>query len=449
LIVSDNNDIIDANGTDINDKMKEIQSKIEQYKSAAIVLNSDYTIISANKAFKHKYQSKLILGSSKCYEVSHQAQQPCHLNGESCPLKECINTNKKQSVLHIHQHNNDLEYCDIQMQPVVYEGEKYFIEVLEQVEFANVTGESGKLIGQSVCFKRLISTINKSAKTNINILLHGETGTGKELVASAIHQASKRKNKPFIIVECTGLNESLFESELFGHEKGAFTGAHHTKKGLVELADGGTLFLDEIGDIPFNIQVKLLRLLETGTYRRVGGTQQLMADFRLICASHKNLTELVEKQLFREDLYYRIASFPIELPNLANRVSDIHLLANYFLQQSEFHYKKFSEKCLLLLQKLPFKGNIRELKNIVERLAVISDDDIIGDDILLSIYPDISSVDNALPARLQTYDSLPVTTLKEAEYLYIQSVIARFPDKPLYEIAKLLNISVRTLYRKL
>jgi DNA-binding NtrC family response regulator len=271
-------------------------------------------------------------------------------------------------------------------------------------------------------------------------LLHGETGTGKELVSKALHETSRRSDKPFVIIECTGLNESLFESELFGHEKGAFTGATHAKKGLIEIAKGGTVFFDEIADVPLSMQVKLLRLLETKCYRTVGGIKQLKADIRLICASHKNLLELVEKGEFRKDLYYRIAGFPISLPSLSERREDIPSLAQHFLAHSEMNHKKFSENALKKLIRYDYPGNIRELKSIVEQSALLANEDLIEiEDLPEQIFNELNDTAN-VPS-----DILP---LDEVEKLYLQK-LCETQDLPVGELAKKLDVSTRTLYRKL
>ena len=293
-----------------------------------------------------------------------------------------------------------------------------------------------KLIGKSAKFQELLKMITRSANSNISVLLQWETGTGKELTALSIHHASKRADKPFIEVECIGLNESLFESELFGHEKGAFTGASTSKKGLVCMADGGTLFLDEIGDIPLSLQVKLLRLLETGNYRRVGSVEKQTANFRLICASHKNLEQMVKRGEFREDLYYRIAAFPITLPTLRERRDDIALLAEHLLSKSEFSVKKFTDEALNKLANYHYPGNIRELKNIVQRSALLSDDDLIN-------------VEN-LPHNIIALTSLeesPINLISN-EKSHIIKLLNEHGNQPQI-IAQSLEVSVRTLYRKL
>jgi len=208
-------------------------------------------------------------------------------------------------------------------------------------------------------------------------------------VAKALHNQSQRSEKPFVIIEFTGLNENLFESELFGHDKGAFTGATQSKNGLIDLANGGTVFFDEIGDVPLNMQVKLLRLLETKSYRAVGSLKQKSSDFRFLAASHKNLLEMVKKGEFSEDPHYRIAGFPIHLPSLNERASDITLLAQYFLKHSDNPFKYFSATALKKLSLYSFPGNIRELKNVVEQASLLADEDEIQlDDLPTYIFAD-------------------------------------------------------------
>ncbi|AZQ85085.1 sigma-54-dependent Fis family transcriptional regulator [Colwellia sp. Arc7-635] len=415
-----------------------IQAIIESVEKPAIFITTDYAIEAVNQAYRDTYKKAVILGKSKCYEVSHNATQPCDQQGEACPLSSCKKTGKNSSALHIHKTASADIYCNILMKPVkdndgITIG---FLETLEKVDFASSVSSDRKLIGKSKPFQALLKMITRSANSNISILLQGETGTGKELAALSIHQASKRADKPFIEVECTGLSESLFESELFGHEKGAFTGASTSKKGLVCMAKGGTLFLDEIGDVPLNLQVKLLRLLETGQYRRVGSVEKQTADFRLICASHKNLEQMVETGEFREDLYYRIAAFPISLPTLRARKPDIALLAEHLLSKSEFSEKKFTAEALALLSHYHYPGNVRELNNIVQRSALLSDDELINTEQLPNQLFGLKKLEN---------DSANLTI---NEKNHITDLLNQYGNQP-QVIADHLEISVRTLYRKL
>jgi transcriptional regulator with PAS, ATPase and Fis domain len=415
-----------------------IQAIIESVEKPAIFITHDYSIEAVNQAYRDTYTTKVILGKSKCYGVSHNFNKPCDQKGEACPLSSCKETGKNSSALHIHKTGSGDTYCNILMKPVKDNNGMTigFLEILEKVDFASSVSSDRKLIGKSKPFQELLKMITRSANSNISILLQGETGTGKELAALSIHQASKRANKPFIEVECTGLNESLFESELFGHEKGAFTGATTSKNGLVCMSNGGTLFLDEIGDVPLNLQVKLLRLLETGHYRRVGSVEKQTANFRLICASHKNLEQMVERGEFREDLYYRIAAFPIILPTLRARKSDISLLAEHLLLKSEFSSKKFTTEALTALSQYHYPGNVRELKNIVQRSALLSDDDLINVEHLPDSVIALNKINNNS------------TNLKSNEKEHITKLLNQYGNHP-KSIADHLEISVRTLYRKL
>jgi len=232
-----------------------------------------------------------------------------------------------------------------------------------------------KIIGNSSSIKTIFELINKIADTDSTVIINGESGTGKELVAKAIHYSSYRKNRPFIPVNCGAIPEELLESELFGHEKGAFTGAHKTRIGRFELADTGTVFLDEIGDMSPNLQVKILRVLQEQELERVGGVRPIKVDIRIIAATHHNLEQAVADARFREDLYYRLNVIPITLPPLRDRKSDIPLLIDHFI--SVFNHRKsrniqgVTSDALECLKSYKWPGNIRELQNIVERLVVL------------------------------------------------------------------------------
>lgn len=227
--------------------------------------------------------------------------------------------------------------------------------------------------------KELIGMISKTHKTSV--LIQGESGTGKELAANAIHYSSKRGNKPLMKINCSAIPDSLLESELFGYEKGAFTDAKNTKKGLFELADGGTVFLDEIGDMKPFLQSKILRVLENQTFMRVGGEREIKVDVRIIAATNKNLEALVREGLFRKDLYYRLKVMVIEMPPLRDRVEDILLLSNLFIEENNREHNKnirgFGEEAKKLLIQYHWPGNVRELKNVIERAMILTDQDFI------------------------------------------------------------------------
>ena len=227
------------------------------------------------------------------------------------------------------------------------------------------------IIGKSNKMRSVFRQIGKVAKSDTTVLIRGESGTGKELIARSIHEQSERKDKPFIAINCAALPENLLESELFGFEKGAFTGAYQNKKGLFETAHSGTIFLDEIGDLPLGLQAKLLRVLQNNEIVHLGGHERIKVDFRLITATHQNLETLIERNQYRSDLYYRFNIFPIHLPALRERKEDIPELIQHFLKQ--FPDKTLSAKARRQLIEYDYPGNIRELENIITRTALLSD----------------------------------------------------------------------------
>ncbi len=237
------------------------------------------------------------------------------------------------------------------------------------------------LVGSSECIKSVRKLMAQVADKDVSVMITGESGTGKEVVARNLHYNSKRRQKPFVPVNCGAIPAELLESELFGHEKGAFTGAISSRPGRFEMAEGGTLFLDEIGDMPLNMQVKLLRVLQERVYERVGGTQTLKADVRVIAATHKDLEVMIEDNSFREDLYYRLNVFPIEMPALRERVEDIPLLLNELVQRLEAEDRgsvKFNSAAIQSLCRHNWAGNVRELANLIERLAITHPDAVVG-----------------------------------------------------------------------
>lgn len=232
-----------------------------------------------------------------------------------------------------------------------------------------------KLIGESPEFQSVIRSAEIVSATDVTVLIEGDTGTGKELLAQAVHDASPRADKPFVTINCAALPESLVESELFGHKKGAFTGAVNDQPGYIKQAEGGTLFLDEIGELPLSVQAKLLRFIEYGECQCVGDSQTHKVDVRLLAATNRNISEQVEKGLFREDLYYRLKIVPLELPALNERHNDILLIARHFIsllaEQHDLAEPEFTSSALKQLKKYSWPGNVRELRNLCERLVVL------------------------------------------------------------------------------
>jgi len=429
----------------------EMSSLLDAIVEPAAILSLDYKIEAANQAYYLTYGGTSALLGRPCYEVSHGFEQPCDLAGESCPLKRCLETQQKQRVLHQHQTPLGEEHVDVEMNPIHNEkGDLIaFLEILHLVKEAKPRVAGGGLIGRSAAFNKMLTLMRRAAPSDITVLLLGETGTGKELVARALHDASSRSAKPFITVECSGLPESLFESELFGHEKGAFTGAYGRKKGLVAAAHGGTLFLDEVGEIPLSQQVKLLRLIETGSYRSLGGTEPQYANFRLVCATHRQLAEQVSAGEFRADLYYRISAFPIHLPSLAERRKDLPLLVDALLQRLPGgEGVQLSAEALEVLEGYAFPGNIRELRNFLERGILLADKGVIR----VQHLPDFCHAEK--PDRQAEHPSqqLNITEglvpLHQLEAGYLQRLLSNYSGSR-KQLARDLQISERSLYRKI
>lgn len=244
----------------------------------------------------------------------------------------------------------------------------------DRYKFQNIIGKDKKML-------EIFELIETVSNTDVTVLIHGETGTGKELIARAIHFNSPRRNGPFWEVNCTAISETLMESEVFGHEKGAFTGAFRQKPGKIELANKGTLFLDEIGDMPLPLQGKLLRFLQDRTFERVGGTEKLTSDVRIISATHRDLEKMISEEKFREDLYYRLNVVRIEVPSLRERIDDLPLLIDFFLGQANSKYKRdiqgFSKGAMETLAGYEWHGNVRELENLIEKIVLTTKDNII------------------------------------------------------------------------
>lgn len=321
--------------------------------------------------------------------------------------------------------------------------------------FCHLQEGLGGMQGNSYLMKGLYETIRKAAPTEARILLIGESGTGKELVADALHKLSARADKPFVVVNCGAVSSEVMESELFGHEKGAFTGATKSHVGYFERANGGTLFLDEITEMPLELQVKLLRILETGKFHRVGGEAEVEVNVRIISATNRDPKTAVEQNQLREDLFFRLSHFPVEVPPLRNRLDDIPILAEYFLKQANVLYKQdktFSADALNSLQKYYWPGNVRELKNAVERAYIVGSS-VIEADCFNNDQVNPKTIPQPAGAQAGTDSfqavNLPVgAPISEAEKVFILATLKQNSyDKP--KTANTLGISLKTLYNKL
>lgn len=303
-----------------------------------------------------------------------------------------------------------------------------------------------KIIGKSPGMQEVFDLIRRVANANANVLISGESGTGKERVARAIHDEGPRRHKPFVAINCTAIPETLLESELFGHAKGAFTGAIGRKRGLFEEADGGTIFLDEIGDMDLALQAKLLRVLQERRVRAIGDTQDREIDVRIVAATHKDLKAAIKNSSFREDLYYRLAVIPIVIPPLRHRREDIPLLADHFLKKyatsNSSSVRGFSQKAMARLMGNPWEGNVRELENVIERAVVLARGEYIDEAELPSVTQgDVES----FFAMNQATGTLP--TLEDIEKRYIKFVLEKTGGRK-EKAAQILGVNRRTLYRK-
>ena len=440
-------------------QVQALVSFLEHESQPMIVLDPDYNILAANTAYQRQFGTtdKPYIGH-KCFRVSHHYDVPCDQAGEHCPMRKAFELKGPDRVLHIHHTPRGPEHVDVELRPILDAQREVvaYVERLTTVRSASARPSSDGLVGRSPAFNAALSAVQRVAPSMLPVLLLGESGTGKELFARAVHEASPRAAGPFVVVDCSGLTETLFESELFGYEKGAFTGANARKPGLVETAKGGTLFLDEMGDVPLSMQVKLLRLIESGTFRRVGAIESQQADFRLVAATHKPLQQMVADGRFRQDLYYRISAFPIHLPPLRERVADIPMLVDSFLQRGPRgagakHRVAVEPEAMAQMQAHDWPGNIRELRNVLDRARLFADDGIVRVEHL----PESLSPGPHNLAPSPRVAAVPVPALASAairrgdigdEQLMQLAASSHCTRK---ELARQAGLSERTLYRRL
>jgi two-component system response regulator HydG len=307
------------------------------------------------------------------------------------------------------------------------------------------TAETKTIIYKSDVMVQLMKMIERVSPSQASVLVMGESGTGKELIARSIHEKSTRRSKPFVAINCGALRETLLESELFGHEKGSFTGAYNKKIGLAEAANGGTLFLDEIGELPLSIQAKLLRFIQEGEIFRVGGKDPIKVDIRLVCATNRELDQEVVRGNFREDLFYRINTIVVSAQPLRRRKDDIPMLVNYFLGSSTNSFinrgKTIDEEAMKILLKYDWPGNIRELQNVCERLQILSE----GHMIMVNDLPESIRNPEMVDESLDFDPSMP---LYELEKRYILKALLHYGGNKT-QAAQGLGITIKTLYNKL
>ncbi|BBP00151.1 sigma-54 interaction domain-containing protein [Sulfuriferula nivalis] len=440
----------------------ELLSLLEVQSAPFVLIDEQYQIVGANQAYCENYGiSQQEIVGKHCYEVSHRSDVPCHQHGEDCPHQAVFSTAKQHEVIHTHfDRHHRPEYARIKGHPIMGEvGVRYLGELI--VPIANpdeLNCDEMRMVGHSPAFLHCVEMLARVAESEASVLLLGESGVGKELAAQYLHKRSSRHDKPFVAINCAAITETMFEDELFGHERGAFTGCIGRKQGLFELAHGGTLFLDEAGEIPLTMQAKLLRVLESGEYRRMGGTETLTADVRIVAATNRNLLDMAETGQYRLDLYYRIAGIDLRLPSLRERRIDIPALAETMLKritEAGAPRCKLTDRALDKLMAYDFPGNVRELRNILLRAVAICNNSVIdAEQIVLG-----SSLNNApqidaspvLPnsgtvqEMQKVVAGIPITQL-EADYI---AELLKIHHGHRRNVADILGMSERTLYRKL
>ncbi|MBU1191028.1 MAG: sigma 54-interacting transcriptional regulator [Gammaproteobacteria bacterium] len=411
-----------------------------------VVIDRNYRIVAANRNYRERYgmHPEDVVGR-RCHEVSHHSDVPCSQNGEHCPLDEILISKQATQVMHVHFHSDGQEeYVQLHASPLLENGEvRYIGETIFPVTPPEGDGDD-LLIGRSMRLLRMLSLLQRVAPTQTTVLLLGESGVGKEQVAKYLHRYSQCNKRPFVVIDCGALGESLIESELFGHEKGSFTGAIQRKKGLFEAAQGGTLFIDEIGELPMSLQTKLLRALETGTIRRIGGTDYINVSARIIAATNRDIKEMVAQGTFRQDLYYRLSAFPVEVPALRERKDDVPMLAEYFLARIDNgkRHIPLAPEVIETLLSYDYPGNVRELRNIVERATILAGGD--------ALAPRHFSFEHKKAAPSQAGQSGTSTFAERRSGRLDNDQIVRALEQAQghrAHAAKLLGISERTLYR--
>ncbi len=414
-----------------------------------VVIDRDFRIVAANRAYRERYGvgPDGVVGR-RCHEVSHHSPVPCSRNGEHCPHEEVFRHKRPTQAMHVHFDRDGAEEAvQLHASPVFGDdGEvRYVGETIFRVAPPQ-DGDDARLIGRSPPLLRMTSLLQRVAPTQTTVLLLGESGVGKEQVARYLHHYSSRAHGPFVVIDCAALGENLIESELFGHEKGSFTGASQRTKGLFEAAHGGTLFIDEIGELPLPLQARLLRALETGTIRRVGGTGYVKVDVRIIAATNRDMRQMAADGLFRQDLYYRLSAFPITVPPLRERKDDIARLAEHFLSRMEDadRHLPLSPDVIEALLACDYPGNVRELRNVVERAAILACDDALSP---IHVVFDEPRRPSAPASRRSTALPPQYRTARATDDAIAQAL--RQCDGHRGCAAALLGISERTLYRRL
>lgn len=424
-----------------------LESLLETHEQPFVVIGPDLHVLAVNHAWETAF------GITRDQHIG----QPCCDQQGSCRHQHLFQSLEPYAgMFEAKGEDNVKKLLNVRGYPLLdADGRLYLGESQSLLHKSGSVPQQTGMVGNSESFLRLKNKLQQAAQMPAPVLLLGETGTGKELAAEFIHRHSQYAQGEFVIADCTLFGEDLFESELFGHEKGAFTGAASSKKGLFELADNGTLFLDEIGELPFSQQPKLLRALESGQFRRVGGTTTLKATVRVVCATHRNLAEMVRQGQFREDLFYRLSVFPIDIPPLRERKPDIPLLVDFFLQQLgnlRGNSLAISRAGLVKLIQHTWPGNIRELRNCLQLASGLSQGNTIDEDnihFMLRVGDAVEVPKVPIGESLAAYESMrSLTVLEQYEASFIAGLLEKYQGNRKL-IAAEMNVSERTLYRKL
>ncbi len=420
---------------------------LELLPEAYMIIDSAYRIVAANQKYCERYDvSENDVVGRHCYEVSHRSNVPCHQNGEHCPLLEVFGKRRPTNVVHVHYDKTGAEErVQLKATPLFDADGKVAFMGEALVTLNNEDHAPFTMVGRSKPMLHLVSLLQRVAATTTTVLLEGESGVGKECAAHYIHHYSDRHAGPFVVVDCGTLGESLIERELFGHEKGAFTGATTRKPGLFEAADGGTLVIDEVSELPFALQTKLLRVLETGTFRRIGGTEYIKVDVRIVAATNTLLSELVTEGRFRRDLYYRLSAFPVTVPPLREHKDDIPALADYFLNNMEGGGAQLplSASVIEALLEYEYPGNVRELRNILERANVLAAGSMLSREHL--VFEPVSAPAQGVPAGAEPW--LTANSRRDRSEAIVAALRASGGNRA--QAAHMLGVSERTVYRYL
>ena len=470
-------------------------SLLETRDNPTVLVDKHYRIVAANKAYCTSYgvPADEIVGKT-CHSVSHHSDRPCHLNGEQCPHQAVFATSAPSEALHTHiDFQGRPDHVRILAHPIHdAHSQMYMMESIHRLApRIDIDCDEMRMAGQSPAFLHFYEELSTAARTAAPVWLYGESGVGKELAARFLHEHSSRAKKAYVELNCASIPESLCESELFGYDKGAFTGGVRAKRGLFELADGGTLFLDEIGDLPLAMQSKLLRVLDSGEFRRLGSESTLKCDVRIVSATNRDLAAMVREGSFRQDLYYRIVGYKVTLPPLRDRKQDIRPIAEIILNRLSKEMGvvyRLAQDALDLLLTHDYPGNIRELRSVLIKASAQCKHGIIqGADISFEHLPGClctegepatfaklttpgadgvtvnfgrRSTDRIDPGLEQNRVSQPTRrvsddtasaeselSLAQIEEMNIRKLMAQLDNRRV--VADKLGISERTLYRKL